>query len=228
MSDEKTVLNGPQIEGESLTDWRPLLGTLVARFKTGSFLAGLDLVRRVAEAAEAVNHHPDLELTYPTVTVRLSSHDVGGVTSRDVDLARTISEIAADLQAPADTEQLAVLELALDTDDIELIRPFWAAVLALEPGGPGKHPDDLIDPHGQLPALWFQQADPGSAGGGEAPQRWHLDLRVPPEQVQPRMDAALAAGGTLVADDEAPAFWVLADPQGNKVCLTTWQERTHA
>jgi 4a-hydroxytetrahydrobiopterin dehydratase len=43
--------------------------------------------------------------------------------------------------------------------------------------------------------------------------------------VQPRIDAALAAGGRVAGDAEAPAFWVLADPDGNKVCLCTWQDR---
>ncbi|MGB9012803.1 MAG: 4a-hydroxytetrahydrobiopterin dehydratase [Aeromicrobium sp.] len=223
--DDKTLLNGPQIEAEGLQDWRPLLGRLMARFQTGDFLTGLELVRRAAAAADTANHHPDLELTYPTVTVRLSSHDVHGITRRDVRLAREISEIAADLGASADTDHLAVLELALDTDDVDLIRPFWSAVLGI---APGNQLDDLVDPSGQVPAVWFQQTDPETRGGGQVPQRWHLDLRVPPEQVQPRIDAAVAAGGTLESLEYAPAFWVLADPQGNKVCLTTWQERTHA
>lgn len=225
MNADTTVLNGPQIQAEGLADWRPLLGRLTARFRTGDFVTGLELVKQVADAAEAANHHPDLELTYPTVTVRLTSHDVGGITARDIALARAISEMAAALDASADTGSVAVLELALDTDDIEAIRPFWSAVLAIEPG---QHPEDLVDPAGQVPTLWFQQTEPGSPGGGETPQRWHLDLRIPPEQVQPRIDAALAAGGTLETVEHAPAFWVLADPQGNKICLTTWQERSHA
>jgi 4a-hydroxytetrahydrobiopterin dehydratase len=41
------------------------------------------------------------------------------------------------------------------------------------------------------------------------------------DQAQPRISAALAAGGTLVSDDRAPAFTVLADPEGNKVCVCT-------
>lgn len=226
MSDPKTILTGPQIDEAGLADWRPLLGRLMARFQTGDFLSGLALVNRVAEAAEAANHHPDVELTYPTVTVRLSSHDVGGITSRDLDLARAISEFAAEAGASADTDSVAVLELALDTDDIEAIRPFWAAVLQVAPGD--TH-DELVDPLGQIPTVWFQQADPGSrSGGSTVAQRWHLDLRVPPEQVQSRIDAALEAGGVLVSDEKAPAFWVLADPQGNQACLTTWQDRTRA
>lgn len=226
MSDHTTILNGPQIEAEGLGDWRPLHGVLMARYRTGNFLAGLELVNRLGEAAEAANHHPDVELTYPTVTIGLRSHDVGGITSRDIDLARVISALAAEAGAPADTDSVAVLELALDTDDVEAIRPFWSAILGIDPGD--GH-DDLVDPLGQIPTLWFQQTDPGSASGGDqVPQRWHPDLRIPPEQIQPRIDAAVAAGGTLVTDEHAPAFWVLADPQGNKACLTTWQGRTHA
>lgn len=48
---------------------------------------------------------------------------------------------------------------------------------------------------------------------------------VEPAQVRPRIDAALAAGGSLVSDEAAPSFWVLADPEGNRVCLCTWQDR---
>lgn len=226
MSDTTSILTGPQIEAEGLADWRPLLGVLMARFRTGDFATGLALVTRLGEAAEAANHHPDVELSYPTVTIRLSSHDVGGITSRDVDLARTISALAKDVGAAADTGSLAVLELALDTDDVEAVRPFWSAVLGAETG---KIPDDLVDPQGQVPTIWFQQPEPGSSSGdADGAQRWHLDLRVPPEQVQPRIDAALAAGGVIDTEEFAPAFWVLADPQGNKVCLTTWQDRDNA
>jgi 4a-hydroxytetrahydrobiopterin dehydratase len=55
--------------------------------------------------------------------------------------------------------------------------------------------------------------------------RFHLDVRVPPDVVDDRIAAALAAGGTLVSDEHAPRFWVLADPQGNRACLTTGRGR---
>jgi 4a-hydroxytetrahydrobiopterin dehydratase len=222
MTDPRTILDGPAIEAAQLADWRPLFGRLTARFGTGDFASGLALVTRIAAAAEAANHHPDLELTCPSVTVRLTSHDVGGITSRDLDLARTISELAAEAGATAQTTDLAAVELALDTEDATAIRPFWAAVLGLQIADDS---GDLVDPAGQVPTVWFQHSD---SGAGQVPQRWHLDLRVPPEQVQPRIDAALAAGGTLVTDEHAPQFWVLADAQGNQVCLTTWQGRTTA
>lgn len=217
--DPKQILKPQEIEAEGLADWRVLFTTLHARFETGSFATGLELVNRIGAAAEERNHHPDIDLTYPRVVVRLMSHDVGGVTSRDVGLARTISEYAAELGAKADTDSPQVLEIALDSADHEEIKPFWAAVLGLEPSK--QHDLDLVDGSGRLPTLWFQSTDPH-----EVPrQRFHLDIRVPPEVAEGRVRAALDAGGTLVSDDRAPAYWVLADAQGNKACVCTWQGR---
>jgi 4a-hydroxytetrahydrobiopterin dehydratase len=218
---DKIVLDGPAIEAEGLADWRVLLGVLHARFDTGDFNSGVTLVQAIGAAADEMNHHPDVDLTYPCVDVRLSSHDVGGVTRRDVILARVISEMAAKLEAKARPEVTSALELALDTPDHEAIKPFWRAVLNYEDSN---SPDELVDPTGKHPTLWFQECEPHDT----PQQRWHLDLRVPPEVVEARIAAAIAAGGTLVSDAEAPKFWVLADPQGNQVCLTTWQTRTHA
>jgi 4a-hydroxytetrahydrobiopterin dehydratase len=213
----KVRLTSQQVEAEGLADWRILFDTLHARFETGSFATGLELVNRIGAAAEERNHHPDIDLTYPRVDVRLTSHDTGGVTSRDIELARTISGYAAELGAKADTASVQVLEIGLDTADLEEIKPFWAAVLGMDES---EH-DDLVDKVGRLPALWFQETEPH-----EVPrQRFHLDIRVPPEVAPGRIQAAIDAGGTLVTDEHAPRFWVLADPQGNKACVTTWQGR---
>jgi 4a-hydroxytetrahydrobiopterin dehydratase len=55
--------------------------------------------------------------------------------------------------------------------------------------------------------------------------RIHIDVDVPHEAAGARIDAAIAAGGRLLSDDAAPAFWVLADPEGNEACICTWQGR---
>ena len=73
------------------------------------------------------------------------------------------------------------------------------------------------DPTAVVPSLWFQGTDSTASDR----QRFHLDISVPPEIATPRISAALAAGGTLVSDDEAPSFVVLADADGNKVCVCT-------
>ena len=97
MADPKQTLTPEQIADAGLTGWRQEGEALTARFDTGDFATGLAFVNRVGVSAEAANHHPDILLTYPEVTVTLSSHDVGGVTSRDLALAGTISTHAEEL-----------------------------------------------------------------------------------------------------------------------------------
>lgn len=216
-----TKLSGQQIADAGLDGWAYLLGGLQTRIRTSNFAAGLSVVNAIGAAAEEMNHHPDLVLRYTAVDVRLTSHDTGGVTDRDVRLARAISAIAADAGAALDSSAASRLELALDTPARESVLPFWAAVLGMKPAADDQHAQDEIrDPADGLPAVWFQPS-----GSEEPRQRWHPDIWVDPAQVQPRIDAALAAGGTLVSDAQAPSFWVLADPDGNQACLCTWQDR---
>jgi 4a-hydroxytetrahydrobiopterin dehydratase len=213
------TLSFAEVEAAGLSDWRQLFEALRTRFLTGDFATGLALTSRIGELAEAANHHPDVDLRYPHVNVTLFSHDVFGVTSRDVDLARQISAAAADLGVSSDPSALAVVEIALDTWDHAAIKPFWRAVLGVQ-----DHPSydvELRDPSGSLPTLWFQDTDQHE----EPRMRFHLDVRVPPEVVESRVAAALEAGGTLVTDEHAPRFWVLADAQGNKACITTGRGR---
>jgi 4a-hydroxytetrahydrobiopterin dehydratase len=213
-------LTGRQIADEGLDGWAYLLGGLQTRIRTKDFATGLSVVNAIGAAAEEMNHHPDLTLRYTHIDVRLTSHDERAVTDRDVRLGRAISAIAAAAGVRLDSSGVSRLELALDTPAGASVLPFWAAVLATEHLSGPDFGDELRDPADGLPTVWFQ------ASGSEEPrQRWHLDLWVDPAQVQPRIDAALAAGGTLVSDAEAPSFWVLADPQGNRACLCTWQDR---
>jgi 4a-hydroxytetrahydrobiopterin dehydratase len=213
-------LTGQQIADEGLDGWAYLLGGLQTRIRTKNFATGLSVVGAIGAAAEEMNHHPDLHLRPAHVDVRLTSHDERGVTDRDIRLARAVSSIAADAAVQLESSNVSRLELALDTPAGESIPPFWAAVLAMEYRSGPDFGDEVRDPGDVLPTVWFQ------ASGSEEPrQRWHLDLWVDPAQAQPRIDAALAAGGTLVSDAEAPSFWMLADPEGNRVCLCTWQDR---
>lgn len=219
MNDDRTILTRSQVAAEGLDDWRVLLGALYSRFDTGSFTAGLALVVAIADAAEEANHHPDLDLRYPHLNVKLTSHDVGGVTARDLRMARRISDLAAEHGVAARPSAVQVLEIALDTADRAATRPFWKAVLGL--GDSKSNDNDAVDAAGSLPAVWFQDSDAQQADR----QRFHLDISVPPEVARDRIDAALAAGGTLVSEDAAPAFVVLADVEGNQVCVCTSEGR---
>jgi 4a-hydroxytetrahydrobiopterin dehydratase len=101
MTDPQRKLSAAEIAEARLTGWRLTREALTATFRTRKFSTGLELVNRIGASAEQANHHPDLTLTYPEVSVTLSSHNVGGITSRDIDLARTISGHAADLGVTA-------------------------------------------------------------------------------------------------------------------------------
>jgi 4a-hydroxytetrahydrobiopterin dehydratase len=210
-----TKLPFQQVADSVPAGWVLLYDHITTRIPTKDFAAGLALVDRIGAAAEAANHHPDLDLRYNAVEVRLTSHDEGGVTERDLDLARTISSLATDAGLTPGADGLSHLELGLDTPGREAIAPFWAAVF-----GATARDGEVVDGAGRLPTIWFQQS-----GAEEPRQRWHHDLWVDPSEVQSRIDAAVVAGGRLVSDAEAPSFWVLADPEDNKVCLCTWQER---
>ena len=203
------------VAAAGLDDWRMLLIGIHARFATGSFAAGVRLVDAIGAAADEVDHHPDVTLTYPRVDVALVSHDVGRVTGRDLALAQRISEIAAEQGVAADPASLQQLELALDSPDEASVLPFWRDLLAFDGGEGG-----IRDPHDRLPPVWFQES-----GSDEPRQRWHLDVWVPGDQVQARIDAVVNAGGRLVADVSEHSFWVLEDAEGNRSCVCTAQGR---
>jgi 4a-hydroxytetrahydrobiopterin dehydratase len=217
--EQKQVLTFAEVEAAGLDDWRQMFEALRTRFLTGGFNQGLELVTRIAALADEADHHPDVDLRYPHVNVTIFSHDVFGVTSRDVDLARAISAAASEFGIAADPTATAVVEIALDTWDHEEIKPFWAAVLGMTDHP--HHDQELRDLAGTQPTVWFQHTD----AHDEPRQRFHLDIRVPPEVADGRIAAALAAGGVLVSDEQAPRFTVLADAQGNKVCVTTGLQR---
>jgi 4a-hydroxytetrahydrobiopterin dehydratase len=172
------------------------------------------LVQAIGELAAAANHDPDVDLRAEGVTVRLFTAGTFGVTQLDVSLARQISAAARRLQAPADPSAVQHVQIAIDALDIARVRPFWHAVL----GYPEVGDEDLLDVRRIGPPFWFQQMD------AERPQRnrIHIDIYVPHDQVHARIEAALAAGGSIVSDAHAPGWWTLADPEGNECDLAIW------
>ncbi len=78
-----------------MDEWREQDDALVREFELPSFRDAIDFVCRLAELAEAENHHPDLDIRYRRVTVRWTTHSAGGVTDRDRRLAERTSALAA-------------------------------------------------------------------------------------------------------------------------------------
>jgi 4a-hydroxytetrahydrobiopterin dehydratase len=89
-------LSNSQIDDalRSLAGWERRSEAIARIFEFASFAPAMDFVNRVAEVAEAANHHPDITINYNKVTMLLTSHDTGGVTQRDVRMAARISEVA--------------------------------------------------------------------------------------------------------------------------------------
>jgi 4a-hydroxytetrahydrobiopterin dehydratase len=200
--------------------WRYVLGEFRTEVLTGSLPLAADVAGRAA-ALPGVEGHLRMDIRAGRLLLSVQTADVGWVTTRDVELARRLSALAEEFRLttqPGD-RTVQVLEIGIDALDIPAIRPFWRAVLGyVDEDGSG---NGLIDPLGQGPAVWFQQMD------APRPQRnrIHFDVSVPHDEAARRIEATLAAGGTLLSDAEAPAFWVLADPEGNEACVTTWQGR---
>jgi len=205
-----------QQASDAVTDlgWRLVLGELRTEVQTGSLPLAADVAARAASVPGA-DGHLRLDVRADRVLLSLQTAAVGWVTERDVQLAQRITAVAAELRlttvSGVGDRSVQVLEIGIDTLDAAAIRPFWRTVLgyADEPGRFGPW-DGLIDPLGQGPAVWFQRMD------APRPQRnrIHLDVSVPHDEAEPRIRAALAAGGTLINDAAAPAFWVLADAEG--------------
>jgi 4a-hydroxytetrahydrobiopterin dehydratase len=198
-------------------DWRVVRSDACAHFRTGSFAAGVALVDAIGTLAEAANHHPDVDLRSDGVTVRLRTHRVGDLTEREVALAQQISAAARELGVPVDPTAVQIVQVAIDALVISDVIPFWRAVLGYREDGD----EDLIDPLFQGPPLWFQRMD------APRPQRnrIHIDVYVPHDQAEARVAAALAAGGHVVNDENAPEWWTLADAEGNEVDVAPWPDQ---
>ncbi|MGV0836012.1 4a-hydroxytetrahydrobiopterin dehydratase [Mycolicibacterium thermoresistibile] len=88
LSDEQVDAALPDLNG-----WERKDGALRRSVKFGAFLDGIEAVRRVAERAEAKDHHPDIDIRWRTVTFALVTHSAGGITEQDLELAREIDEL---------------------------------------------------------------------------------------------------------------------------------------
>ena len=90
------TLNHEQIEAAlaELDGWGFRDEAFVRTFRFADFVRAVDFVEELAEIAEAQRHHPDIDIRYNKVRLRLVTHDAGGVTARDVDLARELGRLA--------------------------------------------------------------------------------------------------------------------------------------
>lgn len=223
------MLPGEKIAQAGLRDWRKLAQGIHARFLVADFAAAGRFVTAVGESGDALGHHPRVRIGAGHVDMELVTDDaiyrdddgteyvVEWVTQQDIDVARRISEIADDQGLRAQPESVSEMELGLDVSSSASVAPVWAALLAGTPEaqGLGSPSDEVRDPSVRVPNLWFDDSGSGEGSG----QRFHVEVYVPAEVVRSRIDAALAAGGTIVDDSNSPGLTVIADPEGNRGVL---------
>ncbi len=210
--------------------WRYLLGTLCTSVAATSF----DQALRTSQAAGAAcgndaDAHLRIDVRPDRVELSLQTRATGQLTGCDIELAHAISAAVGELggvTAGATSAELSrpvqMLEIAIDALDIPAIRPFWKAVMALaDEHGVNDPEGGIVDPTGQLPTVWFQQMDAPRAQRN----RIHFDITVSHDEADARVQAALDAGGVLVEDSAAGSYRILADVEGNEVCVCTWTGR---
>jgi 4a-hydroxytetrahydrobiopterin dehydratase len=210
-------------ESEGVEDWRVIGDGACAYFPTGSFAASARLVQAISELPGVEDHKPDIDLRHDGVTIRLITYtdDYYGMARPDVAMARAVSGVARRLGLSADPSAVqSVLVIPGATSTAEVM-PFWRAALGYEPRRDSPA-EDLVDPRGRGPGFWFERMQQPRADGGGA---IHVAVWVPSELAEARIAAALAAGGRMVRDQFAPAWWTLADRAGNEVDIATTRGR---
>jgi 4a-hydroxytetrahydrobiopterin dehydratase len=229
MPDHSQLTRQQVSDAVSPLGWRLVLGAVYTEVDVASLVQAAE-VASIAAAGVGTDGQDRLtvDIRAERALLRLMPPLGGLVTALEVRLARTVSEALASrgfTTGPGSGDRagrLQGLEIAIDAMDIGKVRPFWQAVTGyIGEVGPSDLTAGLIDPMGRGPAIWFQQMDE------PRPQRnrIHIDVDVPHDEGEARVLAAIAAGGTLLSDTRAPAFWVLADPEGNEACVCTWQAR---
>lgn len=209
---------------DGVRDWRVVSEGPTAFFRSPSFAASAAFVGAIAGLPRMGEPGTGVDIRHDGVTVKLltMADDWWGPSARDVELARGISGVARERGLVADPSAVQSLLAVPGGPDSAALVPFWQAALGYDRRRDSPD-DDLVDPHDRGLSFWFEQMkEPRPDGGGAI----HLAVWVPYEQAEARVNAALAAGGRLVRDTWAPAWWTLADAAGNEIDIATTKGRT--
>lgn len=198
-----------------MDDWVVLHGGATAVFRVAALQEAIRLAAAVAEAPGFEGSAALLTIADSVLTVRLS-RDLYQLEPRHVDLARAVSAVARAHGAVADRTAVQEVQLAIAAKPDEIDIGFWRAVLSYAPMAD----DNAVDPLGHGSTVWMQELDEAKP----LKHAMHIDVSVAREHVRGRLEAALAAGGRIVDESNAPSWWTLADRAGNRVCICAWPD----
>jgi 4a-hydroxytetrahydrobiopterin dehydratase len=203
------------LAAENVGDWVVLHGGATAVFQVLSLADAAQLADALAQVPGIEGAGVLISIADGQVTVRLT-RGIWRLEPRHVELARAISTVAQEHGAAADRARAQEVQLAIAAQPEAVDVDFWRAVL----GYAELADDNAVDPLGHGSTVWMQEIDETKA----LRHAMHVDVSVAREHAEARLRAALAAGGRIVDDSNAPAHWVLADRAGNRVCICAWPD----
>ena len=203
------------LSADGVDDWVVLHGGATAVFRVATLREAARLAEAIAEAPGLEGSGALLTVTDATVTVRLS-RDLYQLETRHVELARAVSAVARAHGAAADRAAVQEVQVAIAAKLDAINVGFWRAVLGYVPMAD----DNAVDPLGHGSTVWLQELDAAKP----LQHAMHVDVSVAREHVGARLEAALAAGGRIVDESNAPSWWTLADGAGNRVCIAAWPD----
>jgi 4a-hydroxytetrahydrobiopterin dehydratase len=203
------------LAAEGLEDWVVLHGGPTAVYRTTSLAEAASLANAIAQIPGLNGTRAQLNVVSERLTVRLT-REVWNIESEHIALARDISKVAASHGAVAEPHQVQEVQIAIAAKPDAIDLGFWRAVLGYEP----MLEDNAIDPLGNSSVIWMQELEASK----DLQHAMHLDVSVAKENAQMRVVAAIDAGGVLIDDSHAPAWWTLSDRSGNKVCIVSWPD----
>lgn len=203
------------LAADGVDDWVVLHGGATAAFRVGSLGEAARLAGAVAEVPGLEESGAVLTVASDRLTVRLS-RDLWGLEPRHVELARAVSEVARARGAAADRAAVQEVQVAVAAKPEAVDVGFWRAVLGYAP----MSDDNAVDPLGHGSTVWMQELDPAKP----LQHAMHIDVSVAREHAEERLAAAIAAGGRIVDNSEAPGWWTLSDRAGNRVCIAAWPD----
>ena len=203
------------LAAEGVEDWVVLHGGAMAVFRVGSLSAAVRLADAVSQVPGVEGSGALLTVADDHLSVRLS-RGVFRLEGSHVDIARAVSATARSHGVVADRARAQEVQVAIAAQPDAIDVGFWRAVLGYSP----LDEDNAVDPLGHSSTVWMQDLDPGK------PLRhaMHIDVSVAREHAEARVAAALAAGGRIIQDADAPDGWILADAAGNRVCIAAWPD----
>ena len=203
------------LAADDLTDWVVLHGGPTAVYKTKTFAEAALFFQALAQLPEINGTKTQINVVSERVTVRLT-REVWNIESAHIDLARSISKIADSLGVVADPSQVQEVQVAISAKPDSIDLNFWRAVLGYD----AMLGDNAIDPLGNSSTIWMQELNEAKP----LKHAMHIDVSAPQKHAEARLKAAVNAGGIIIDDSHAPAYWILSDRSGNKVCIASWPD----